>query len=129
MDCGTRISSGSVGNTIREDVDMTSPVLFDVVELLKDLPEQGLQAGSRGAIVECYSDQSYEVEFTNLEGETVALTVLSLYQFIVVWKAETKTWVSVAEQIEVMVARLTDTTRQEVLDFARSLYERRLSAH
>lgn len=103
------------------------PVLFDVVELLKDLPEQGLRAGSRGAIVECYPEQSYEVEFTDSEGETLAMAALSPSQFIVVWKAETKTWVSVAEQIEAMVARLTDDTRQEVLDFARFLYERRLS--
>jgi hypothetical protein len=108
---------------------MTIPALFDVVELLKELPDQGLRAGSRGAIVECHSDQSYEVEFTNLEGETVALAALSLHEFIVVWKVETKTWIPVAEQIEAMVARLTDNTQQEVLDFARFLYERRLSTH
>lgn len=105
---------------------MIEPKLFDVVELLVDLPAQGLRAGSRGAVVECYPDQAYEVEFTNLEGETLAMMVLNPFQFIVVWKAETKTWVSVAEQIEALVSRLTDDTRQEVLDFARFLYERRL---
>jgi hypothetical protein len=106
---------------------MSEPALFDVVELLKDVPDLGLRAGSRGAIVECYS-AACEVEFTNAEGETVATAALAPSQLIVVWRAETKTWVSVAEQIEALVARLTDDTRQEVLDFARFLYERRLSA-
>jgi hypothetical protein len=105
---------------------MTKPELFDGVELLADLPEQGLRAGSRGAIVECYADQQFEVEFTNLEGETLAMMALDASKFIVVWKAETKAWVSAAEQIEVLVSRLTDDTRQEVLDFTRFLYERRL---
>lgn len=106
---------------------MIEPKLFDVVELLVDLPAQGLWAESRGVIVECYPDQAYEVEFTNSEGETLAMMVLNPSQFIVVWKAETKIWVSVAEQIEALVSRLMDDTRQEVLDFARFLYKRRLS--
>jgi hypothetical protein len=105
---------------------MTKPELFDGVELLADLPEQGLRAGSRGAIVECYADQQFEVEFTNSEGETLAMMALDASKFIVVWKAETKAWVSAAEQIEALVSRLTDDTRQEVLDFTRFLYERRL---
>ena len=41
------------------------PELFDVVELLIDLPEHNLSAGVRGAIVEEYSDRHYEIEFTN----------------------------------------------------------------
>jgi triphosphoribosyl-dephospho-CoA synthetase len=106
---------------------MMKPELLDVVELLADLPEQGLRAGNRGAIVECYADHAYEVEFTDSEGETLALMALDPSQFIVVWKANTTTWVSAAEQIASLVARLTDETRQEVLDFTRFLYERRLS--
>ncbi|MCY7285796.1 MAG: DUF4926 domain-containing protein [Cyanobacteria bacterium CAN_BIN43] len=104
---------------------MIKPAQFDGVELLIALSEQGLQAGMRGAIVECFSDQAYEVEFTNLAGETLALVTLAPHQFIVVWQAETKTSVSVAEQIESLVSRLTQDTRQEVLDFARFIYERR----
>lgn len=46
---------------------MTEPELFDVIELLVDLPEDNLRAGVRGAIVECYDDHNYEVEFTNQE--------------------------------------------------------------
>jgi hypothetical protein len=104
---------------------MIKPAQFDGVELLTALSEQGLQAGTRGAIVECFSDQAYEVEFTNLDGETLALITLAPHQFIVVWQAETKTSVSVAEQIESLVSRLTQDTRQEVLDFTRFIYERR----
>jgi Domain of unknown function (DUF4926) len=46
---------------------MTAPELFDVIELLVDLPESNLRAGERGAIVECFRDGKYEVEFTNSE--------------------------------------------------------------
>ena len=50
---------------------------------------------------------------------------LAPHQFIVVWQAETKTSISVAEQIESLVSHLTQDTRQEVLDFTRFIYERR----
>ena len=38
---------------------MTQPELFDVVELLVDLPEHNLRAGVQGAIVECYQDNNF----------------------------------------------------------------------
>lgn len=71
---------------------MTQPELFDVVELLVDLPEHNLRAGVQGAIVECDRDDNYEVEFSNSNGETLALCALSAKQFVVVWSAKTKTW-------------------------------------
>lgn len=74
---------------------MTQPELFDVVELLVDLPEFNLRAGIQGAIVECYRDNNYEVEFSNSDGETLALCSLSTQQFVVVWSAKTKTWLPV----------------------------------
>jgi len=102
---------------------MTSPELFDVVELLVDLPEDNLSAGVRGAIVECYDDDNYEVEFTNTEGETLDLCALSLSQFIVVWKAKTKAWLPVSEQLAAVISYLSEERKQKVLDFARSLYQ------
>ena len=101
------------------------PELFDVVELLIDLPEHPLRSGARGAIVDCHPDSTYEVEFTNEEGETAALCPLSADQFIVVWRAETRTWLPIAEQIAALVAHLPEDVGREVLDFARFLYERR----
>ena len=77
---------------------MTKPELFDLIELLVDLPEYNLRAEIQGAIVECYSDGKH-VEFTNQDGETLALSTLSSEQFVVVWKAKTKSWLSVSEQI------------------------------
>ena len=38
---------------------MTQPELFDVVELLVDLPKYNLRAGVQGAIVECYQDNNF----------------------------------------------------------------------
>lgn len=73
---------------------MTKPALFDAIELLVDLPEENLKAGIRGAIVEDFGDE-YEVEFANTAGEMVALCTLKREQFRVVWRSETKSWVTV----------------------------------
>lgn len=103
---------------------MTEPEIFDVIELLIDLPEDNLSVGVRGAIVECYGARKYEVEFTNEDGESLALCTLSPEQFMVVWKAKTKSWLSVSEQIAATVSHLSEERQQEVLNFARSLYQR-----
>jgi Domain of unknown function (DUF4926) len=106
---------------------MQSPELFDVIELLVNLPEQGLQVGAQGAIVEQYDDESYEVEFTNGSGETIALVVLQPHQFIVAWRSQTKTWVPVAQRFEALVATFPEETLLEVFDFARFVQSRRLA--
>ncbi|WP_017316762.1 DUF4926 domain-containing protein [Mastigocladopsis repens] len=103
---------------------MTEPELFDLIELLVNLPEDNLYAGVRGAIVECYDNNTYEVEFTNEEGETLALCNLSSEQFIVIWKAKNKSWLPVSERITAVINYLSEERKQEVLDFARSLYQR-----
>jgi hypothetical protein len=104
---------------------MTKPELFDTVELLVDLPEQGIRQGAVGAIVHCYSDNTYEVEFTNEDGETLALCTLSPDQFVVVWRAKTKKWVPIAEQIGALISHLPEEVAEEVLDFARFLHMRK----
>lgn len=51
--------------------------LYQVVELAVDLPHEGLRAGAVGTIVDDYlGSLEYEVEFTDDEGRTVALTAL-----------------------------------------------------
>lgn len=100
------------------------PDLFDVVELTVDIPDRSLHAGMHGTIVDCYPDDVYEVEFADEEGETLDFLALSTKQFIVVWRAKTKSWVSVAERIAALLAHLPEETEQEVLDFARFLHAR-----
>ncbi len=99
--------------------------LFDIIELLVDLPEHNLRAGDRGAVVECYADNTYEVEFTNEDGETLAMCPLSPSQFIVVWLSRTQDWVPVVEQVTALITRLPEGTDHEVLDFVRFLHARR----
>lgn len=100
------------------------PELFDVVELLVTLPKSNLHVGVRGAIVDCYSDGNYEIEFSDRSGETIALYTLSSEQFLVVWNAKEGRWLSVSEQLAGMVERLSDERQIQVLEFARSLSER-----
>ncbi|MBE9185528.1 DUF4926 domain-containing protein [Microcoleus sp. LEGE 07076] len=84
------------------------------------LPETNLQAGIRGAIVDCYCDGTYEVEFSDRYGETIALCTLSPEQFLVVWKTKERRWLSVSELLAAMVERFSDERQQQVLELARS---------
>ena len=106
-----------------------TPALFDVIELLVDLPAYHLRSGTLGAIVHVHSDATYEVEFTNEEGETTALCPLAAEQFLVVWQAETQSWLPLAEHIAALVTHLPEEAGREVLDFARFLHERRQRQH
>lgn len=100
---------------------MNQPELFDIVELLVNLPENELKAGVRGTIVERYGNDAYEVEFSDSDGETLALCTIPPEQFIIVWQAETKSWLSLSEQITDVVKNLDAARQKEVFKFARSL--------
>ncbi len=67
---------------------MMKPRILDVVRLLVNLPEHDLPQDAEGTIVECYPDDTYEIEFADESGETLALCALSLDEFKVVWQAE-----------------------------------------
>lgn len=101
---------------------MNKPELFDIVELLVNIPQYNLKAETQGTIVECYEDQHYEIEFSNPQGETELTCALSEKQFIVVWQAANKTWLSISDKAEILINRLSDDDQTKVLEFARSLY-------
>ena len=62
----------------------TAPVkLLDVVALLDDKPSEGLSAGQVGTVVEVFSPDSFEVEFLDAEGRTVALAGFRREQLLV----------------------------------------------
>lgn len=50
--------------------------LLAVVMLPLPLPQHQLQRGEIGAVVECYPDDNYEVEFVAQDGYTYALVTL-----------------------------------------------------
>ena len=54
------------------------PELFEIVALVEDLPDAGLSAGAVGTVVHVHSDPepAYEVEFTDDQGRTIAVTTL-----------------------------------------------------
>lgn len=56
--------------------------LLDVVALTMDIPKYNLFRGEIGAVVECYPNDGYEVEFVSLDGYTYALVVLRSHQLI-----------------------------------------------
>lgn len=69
------------------------PEEYDIVELLRPLPEQGLPAGSRGTVVMDYARYSrkklpaaYEVEFADAEGVTQHLVTVPEDNLKVVWR-------------------------------------------
>ncbi|MBV7339622.1 DUF4926 domain-containing protein [Chloroflexi bacterium TSY] len=56
--------------------------LLDVVALVSDIPKHNLFRGEIGAVVECYPNNSYEVEFISQDGHTYALVALHADQLI-----------------------------------------------
>ena len=46
---------------------------YDVVVLLDDLPENGLKRGATGTVVMEFDEYGAEVEFTTLDGVTIAV--------------------------------------------------------
>ena len=107
---------------------MKNPELFDVIELLTDLPSHSLSAGDRGAICEEYDNSEYEVEFTNSDGESIAVVALSIDSFVVVWRSTSKTWVPIAEKIQAIISNLPEENLSKVFEFARSVHNERISA-
>ena len=103
---------------------MNAPELFDIVELLVNLPEHDRRVGEQGSIVECYNDRDFEVEFANDRGETTGLCTLSRQQFIVVWKSNTKQWLTASEQIVAILDCLSERKQEKVLNYARFLCQK-----
>ncbi|OJZ64303.1 hypothetical protein BRW65_29140 [Mycobacterium paraffinicum] len=69
------------------------PQEFDLIRLLRPLPEHGLPAGSRGTVVMDYAKDAnadlppaYEVEFADVDGATRALVTLGEGDLEVVWR-------------------------------------------
>jgi hypothetical protein len=56
--------------------------LLDVGALATDIPKYNLFRGEIGAVVECYPNDGYEVEFIALDGYTYALVTLRGSQLI-----------------------------------------------
>jgi hypothetical protein len=103
---------------------MIKPEVLDIVELLVNLPEQKQFVGDRGTIVECYDDDHFEIEFVNDSGETTALCPLSSQEFIVVWKATNKQWLTIPDKVNALINNLSQEKQKEVLDFARFIYQK-----
>lgn len=56
--------------------------VLDVVALTEDLPEQGLQRGQVGTIVEELVPDVYEVEFSDSSGRAYAMLALRVEQLL-----------------------------------------------
>ena len=97
------------------------PNIGDIIEVATDIPEKNLRVGVRGAVVHCHGGDHYEIEFADKNGETIDFSALHAKQFIVVWRAETRQWIPVAEQTSALVAGLPDDAARQVLNFARFL--------
>lgn len=50
---------------------------LDSVALKHDIAAHGLEQGDIGAVVHCYDDTAYEVEFVTADGKTIALLTLN----------------------------------------------------
>ncbi len=62
---------------------ISSLKLLDVVALIENLPELDLYRGQVGTIVEVYEPGVFEVDFSDMQGQTYALETLSDKQVMV----------------------------------------------
>jgi hypothetical protein len=92
--------------------------LGDLIELITDIPEKNLHSGMLGAIVHCHNENNYEIEFNNEDGETLACLALEKNQFMLVWRSETKQWLSAAERVVNLIPNLPEDTAEEILHYA-----------
>ncbi|BAU10065.1 hypothetical protein LEP3755_05450 [Leptolyngbya sp. NIES-3755] len=97
------------------------PEVFDVVELLEDMPARNLKLGMQGTILEDYGT-AYEVEFADDHGATIEMLALKPDQFVVVWRSVTQSWLPVSDQVAAIVEQLPDDRRKQVFEYARSLW-------
>jgi len=91
-------NEGWIKSLSRKREEKMTPDVGDIIEVVTDIPEKNLRAGDRGAVVHCHGDDCYEIEFADKNGETIDFSALHAKQFIVVWRAETRQWIPVAEQ-------------------------------
>ena len=91
------------------------PDIGDIIEVVTDIPEKNLRAGVRGAVVHCHGNDFYEIEFTDENGETLDFSALNARHFIVVWRAETRQWVPIANQNSALVASLPHDVARQVM--------------
>jgi len=106
---------------------MNKPNLFDVVALTVDLPEENLARGAQGTIVECYPDGAYEVEFTDEDGQTLALLAVLPEQIHIVYRHQTEAdKEKVVQKLLAIVNNLDKEKTEKVLDFADSLRQRQV---
>lgn len=56
--------------------------LLDVVTLMEDLPEHGLYRGQVGTVIEVYTPEDFEVEFSDTKGQTYAMLALNANQLM-----------------------------------------------
>ena len=107
---------------------MDKPNLFDVVELTIDEPGENLARGAQGTIVECYADGAYEVEFTDDDGQTIALCAVAPEHVRIVHQAATTDKKQVVQKLLTVINGLDKEQTKEVLDFADFLRQRQVVA-
>lgn len=59
------------------------PKLLDTIVTLRNLPEAGIKSGTVGVVISIFDkpDETYEVEFADDEGRTIAQVVLRSMDF------------------------------------------------
>jgi hypothetical protein len=61
--------------------------VYDVVKLVKDIPEEGLVKGQKGTILEIYNESHCEIEFCDENGFTLYLGSMLIKDLKLVWSS------------------------------------------
>ena len=103
------------------------PDIADIVEHIRELPEQYFQGARRVAVGRCRKDAIYELVFTDASGETLASIAVDAGLFIPAWRAAAQERKSPSEQVAALLACLPDETAGQILDSDRFFLSLRVS--
>ena len=101
--------------------DLPAIVMLDVIVLLEDLPEYGLQKGDKGTVVDISFDGALLLDCSDIEKGELCLPSVSPDQVRLYWRAETQTYVSPRDALRERVAGLTDEEAAAALSFIEKL--------
>lgn len=95
---------------------------YDVVMIIKDIPNEGVSKWSIGTILEKYDDTNFEIEISDRDGITTYLGALSNKYIELIWENTTMTYVGRFKMLFVIFNEIKDLIDKPNTDMSLTSY-------